>query len=313
MTPYPAVVAGRLDELGEFGLLASVTRDLAAPPEGPGDDAAVVAVPDGRVVATTDVLVEGRHFRLDWSTPYDVGRKAAAQNLADLAAMGARPVALLVGFGAPGSFAASAALDVARGLADEAAGCGAAVVGGDVVSAPYVLVSVTALGSLDGRAPVLRSGARVGDVVVVAGLLGGAAAGLAALTAGRADLAAVALHRVPAPPYADGVALAEAGATSMIDMSDGLAGDLGHVARASGVGIEIDVAALPVDPRVAEAAAALGVDEQEWVLGGGDDHALVATLPERDPRWPVVGRVVEGSGVRWVGARVEPRAWEHFA
>ena len=306
-------MSGRLDELGEFGLVAAVSRGLAAPPAGPGDDAAVVPAPDGRVVATTDVLVEGRHFRLDWSTPYDVGRKAAAQNLADVAAMGARPVALLVGFGAPPSWPAGDARELARGVAEEAVSCGAAVVGGDVVSAPYVLVSVTALGSLDGREPVLRSGARVGDVVVVAGALGGAAAGLAALSAGRTDLAAVALHRVPAPPYADGVLLAEAGATSLIDVSDGLAGDLGHVARASGVGFEIDVAALPRHASVGDAAAALGIDEQVWVLGGGDDHALVATLPAPDPRWPVVGRVVPEPGVRWVGARVEPKAWEHFA
>ncbi|HEV2891332.1 MAG TPA: thiamine-phosphate kinase [Frankiaceae bacterium] len=306
-------MAGRLDELGEFGLVAAVTAGSPPSPAGPGDDAAVVAVPDGRVVATTDVLVEGRHFRLDWSAPYDVGRKAAAQSLADVAAMGARPVALLVGFGAPGSFVADDAVALARGLADEAAACGASVVGGDVVAAPAVVVSVTALGSLDGRAPVLRSGARVGDVVVVAGALGGAAAGLAALTAGRDDLAAVAAHRVPSPPYADGVALAEAGATSMIDVSDGLSGDLRHVAVASGVGFSIDVSALPVHASVGEAAAALGIDEQEWVLGGGDDHALVATLPAPDPRWPVVGRVVEGDAVEWVGARVAPRAWEHFA
>jgi thiamine-monophosphate kinase len=302
-----------VDELGEFGLIAAVTAGSLPPPAGPGDDAAVVEVPDGRVVATTDVLVEGRHFRLDWSTPYDVGRKAAAQNLADVAAMGARPVALLVGFGAPASFPAASAVSLASGLADEAASVGASVVGGDVVSSDSVVVSVTAVGTLDGRAPVLRSGARVGDVVVVAGLLGGAAAGLAALTAGREDLAAVAAHRVPSPPYADGVALAEAGATSMIDVSDGLSGDLAHVGTASGVGFEIDVAALPVHAAVAEAAAALGIDEQEWVLGGGDDHALVATLPAPDPRWPVVGRVVAEPGIRWNGARVVPASWDHFA
>jgi thiamine-monophosphate kinase len=264
-------------------------------------------------VATTDLLVEGRHFRLDWSTPYDVGRKAAAQNLADLAAMGARPTALLVGFGAPGSFSSSAAIELARGLADEAASAGASVVGGDVVASPSVVVAVTALGSLDGRAPVTRAGARVGDVVVVAGSLGGAAAGLAALTAGRTDLAAVAAHRVPSPPYADGVALAEAGATAMIDVSDGLTGDLAHVARASGVGFEIDVAALPVAACVAEAAAALGVDGQEWVLGGGDDHALVATVPHGVTGWPVVGRVVAEPGIRWHSARVVPPAWDHFS
>jgi thiamine-monophosphate kinase len=308
-------VTGTVGELGEFGLVSAVTSGLPASSSvvvGPGDDAAVVAVADGRVVATTDVLVEGRHFRLDWSSAYDVGRKAAAQNLADLAAMGARPLSLLVGFGAPAGFPAAAAVDLARGIADEAASCGAAVVGGDVVAAPCVVVAVTALGTLDGRAPVLRSGARVGDVLVVAGVLGGSAAGLAALSAGRGDLAAVAAHRVPTPPYAAGIALAEAGATSMIDVSDGLSGDLAHLASASGVGFEVDVAALPRHPAVADAAAALGIDEQEWVLGGGEDHALLATIA--DPgSWPVVGRVVAEPGIRWNGARVVPASWDHFA
>jgi thiamine-monophosphate kinase len=305
-----------LGDVGEFGLIARITAALpaggAGVPLGPGDDAAVVAAPDGRVVATTDLLVEGRHFRLDWSSPYDVGRKAAAQNLADVAAMGARPTALLVGLAAPASFAVADAEALAAGLAFEAGSCGAAVVGGDVVAAPSLMLAVTALGDLEGRAPVTRAGARPGDVLVVAGTLGAAAAGLAALRAGRIDLAAVVAHRVPVPPYGAGPALAAAGATAMIDVSDGLSGDLGHVARASGVRLVVDVAALPVDPMVAEAAAALGVDPLEWVLGGGEDHALVAALPAAPPGYPVVGRVVEGSGVEWVGADRAPASYDHF-
>jgi thiamine-monophosphate kinase len=305
-----------LGEVGEFGLIARVTRSLPRLDGvllGPGDDGAVVAAPDGRVVVTTDVLVEGRHFRLDWSTPYDVGRKAAAQSLADVAAMGARPTALVVGLGAPASFPVADAEALARGLADEAAMVGASVVGGDVVSSERVVVSVTALGDLGGRAPVTRAGARPGDVLVVAGTLGGAAAGLAALRAGRDDLAAVAAHRVPAPPYDAGVALATLGATSMIDVSDGLTGDLGHVAEASGVGFEVDVALLPRHPAVAEAAAALGIDPLAWVLGGGEDHALVATLPGPVPGFVVVGRAVAEPGIRWHGADAVPASYDHFA
>ncbi len=306
-----------LGDVGEFGLIARVTAALprgAGTVVGPGDDAAVVRTPDGRVVATTDVLVEGRHFRLDWSTPYDVGRKAAAQSLADVAAMGARPTALLVGLGAPASFAVADAERLAAGLADEAARVAADVVGGDVVAADVVVVAVTALGDLEGRAPVLRSGARPGDQLVVAGTLGGAAAGLAALRAGRADLAAVSAHRVPDPPYDAGPLLAAAGATAMIDVSDGLTGDLGHVATASGVGFEVDVAALPRHPAVAQAASALGVDSLAWVLGGGEDHALVATLPPgvASP-FPVVGRAVAERGIRWVGAESVPASYDHFA
>ncbi|HEU0129653.1 MAG TPA: thiamine-phosphate kinase [Mycobacteriales bacterium] len=306
----------RLGEVGEFGLIARLRAGLATGPAalvGPGDDAAVVAAPDGRVVATTDLLVEGRHFRLDWSTPYDVGRKAAAQNLADVAAMGAVPTALLVGFGAPASLPVADAEAFARGLSDEAARAGAVVVGGDVVACEQVVLAVTALGDLGGRAPVPRSGARPGDLLVVAGTLGGSAAGLAALRAGVDGLAVVDAHRVPAPPYAAGPLLADAGATAMIDVSDGLTGDLAHVADASRVGFEVDVAALPRHPGLANAANALGADLVPWLLAGGEDHALVATLPApADGPWVVVGRAVAEPGIRWVGAEVVPESFDHF-
>ena len=167
--------------LGEFGLIARVVARLGTTPGvllGPGDDAAVVAAPDGRVVATTDVLVEGVHFRRDWSSAYDVGRKAAAANLADVAAMGGTGTALLVGLAAPADLPVAWAEALADGLRDEAALVGAAVVGGDTVTADRIVVSVTALGDLAGRAPVTRSGARPGDVVVLAGRMGRSAAGL---------------------------------------------------------------------------------------------------------------------------------------
>ena len=157
-------------DLGEFGLIAAVVARFRVTPDvllGPGDDAAVVAAPDGRVVASTDLLVEGRHFRRDWSSAREIGRKAAAQNLADLVAMGARPTALLVGLGAPPDLPADWATGFADGLAEECALVGATVVGGDVVRSDAVVVAVTALGDLEGRAPVTRSGARPGDVVAV--------------------------------------------------------------------------------------------------------------------------------------------------
>ena len=174
-------------DVGEFELIAAITTRLgssAAVVLGPGDDAAVVAIPDGRVVATTDVLVEGVHFRRDWSSAYDVGRKAAAANLADVAAMGGTATALLVGLAAPADLPLSWALGLADGLRDEAALVGAVVVGGDTVSAAQLVVAVTALGSLDGRAPVTRAGAQVGDQVVLAGRLGWSSAGLRLLQAG---------------------------------------------------------------------------------------------------------------------------------
>jgi thiamine-monophosphate kinase len=190
-------------QLGEFGLIARVTSGRVQPAStllGPGDDAALVAASDGRVAASTDMLVEGVHFRLDWSTPEQVGRKAAAVNMADVAAMGAVPTALLVGLGCPGDTPALVADGLVAGLWAEATAQGAGVVGGDVVSAPSVVISVTVLGDLHGRSPVTRAGARPGDVLAVAGRLGWAAAGLAVLGQGlRSPVEVVQAHRVPLP------------------------------------------------------------------------------------------------------------------
>ena len=303
---------GTAREIGEFALIARVVERLGTSPSvllGPGDDAAVVRVPDGRVVATTDVLVEGVHFRRDWSTAYDVGRKAAAANLADVAAMGATATALLVGLVAPADLPVAWAVGLADGLRDEAALVGAVVVGGDTVSGRQLVVSVTALGDLAGRAPVTRSGARVGDVVVVGGPLGASAAGLALLESGVVHGPLVDLHRRPSPAYALGPVLAAHGATSMCDVSDGLAVDLGHLATASGVAMGIDTVAVPRWAGVS----------LEQALYGGEDHVLVATVPlgavEALAALGVVGigRVRAGHGVHDLEGNALVGGWEHFA
>jgi len=246
-------------DLGEFGLIAAIAARLPRGPRtviGVGDDAAVVATPDGRVVATTDLLVEARHFRRDWSGPADIGGKAAARNLADVAAMGATPVALLVGLATPADLPVAWAQDLVSGIVAECARTGATVVGGDVSSADTIMLAATALGDLAGREPVTRAGARPGDLVAVAGVLGHSAAGLALLRAGLAEPAAlVTAYRWPHPPYQAGPEAAALGATSMIDVSDGLVADTGHVAEASGVLIDIDAARLvPGDDLLAAAA-----------------------------------------------------------
>lgn len=296
-------------ELGEFALIQRVVARLGTSPNvllGPGDDAAVVAAPDGRVVATTDVLVEGVHFRREWSSAYDVGRKAAAANLADVAAMGATATALLVGLAAPGDLPVAWATSLADGLRDEAALTGAVVVGGDTVTGERIVVSVTALGDLAGRAPVTRAGAQPGDVVVVAGRLGWSSAGLALLERGELDGAEQDAHRRPTPPYAAGPVLADAGATAMCDVSDGLVADLGHLARASGVVVDLDSGRLADDAR-----------EPRHVLHGGEDHALVATLPPGaglPEGCRVIGRVSAGApAVLLDGEPVEPQGWQHFS
>jgi thiamine-monophosphate kinase len=262
------------------------------------------------VVATTDLLVEGRHFRLDWSSPVDVGVKAAAQNLADVAAMGARPTALLVGLVAP----ASLPLEVLDGLADGlrigALAGRAVVVGGDIVRGEQLTLAVTALGDLQGARPLARSGAEVGDAVVVAGRLGWSAAGLRLLQAGERSGPLVDAHRRPAPPYAVGPALALLGATSLIDVSDGLAADLGHVAEASHVAMELSLAEL-------RECGAPGVRDDE-LLRGGEDHALVGTVPaalvaQLPAGIRVVGRVVAGAGGVRVDGELVQGGWDHFS
>ncbi|MFR9729716.1 thiamine-phosphate kinase [Saccharopolyspora sp. MS10] len=309
-----------VSEAGEFGLIQRVTSGRAQPAAtllGPGDDAAVLAAPDGRVAATTDVLVEQVHFRLAWSTPHQVGRKAVAVNLSDLAAMGAVPTGLLVGLGCPPETPTSVVDELSAGMWEEAQRVGAGLVGGDMVSAPALTISITALGDLQGRAPVTRSGACPGDVVAVAGRLGWAAAGLAVLGRGfRSPVAVVGAQRVPEPPYAAGPAAADAGATAMIDTSDGLLADLGHVAEASQVGIDLRDELIEVPQRLTEVASALGADARHWVLTGGEDQALAATFPPDQPLpagWRAIGEVVEGSGVTVDGAAYEgPSGWEHW-
>ncbi|BDT96665.1 hypothetical protein IFM12275_66410 [Nocardia sputorum] len=383
-------------ELGEFALIDRINAGRVQAPGvllGPGDDAALVAAPDGRFVVTTDMLVQDRHFRLDWSSPEDIGRKAIAQNAADVVAMGATPTAFVVALGCP----ADTPLAVIDGLADgmwaEAARAGASIAGGDLVRSRELVVSVTAFGDPVG-APITRADARVGDVVAVAGRLGWSAAGLAAFTAGATGpevAEALAAHRVPQPPYAvvldalrrvpradsnvpqaqrissqtdttsdsaargpatvsfdDGasnsprVTAAESsgsvppgadreaqtasesrvagggtdpGLHALTDVSDGLLADLGHIAAASGVGIDLASAALR-DPALDLVAARLDADAAQWILTGGEDHAFAgAWSPDRalPAGWTAIGRVVAGRGLTVDGvAQTGDGGWESF-
>ena len=276
-----------LADLSEGAVLGRIFPRLptaAAQLLGPGDDAAVVSAPDGRFVVTTDMMIQGPDFRLAWSTPHDLGWKAAATNLSDVAAMGARPTALVVAIAAPPSTPVVVLEGIADGLRDccEALAPGCGVVGGDLSASDALTLAVTAFGDLEGRAPVLRSGARPGDVVAHSGLLGDAGRGLELLfrlgvdangvpNLDRANAlklshpTEVAAQLTPVPPIASGPIAALAGATAMLDVSDGLAIDAGRIARASGVGIDFD-------------SASLG-DRIEVALGGGEDHGLLATFP----------------------------------
>ncbi|OBG93828.1 thiamine-phosphate kinase [Mycobacterium sp. E3251] len=302
-----------LQQLGEFAVIDRLVRGRRQPAAvavGPGDDAAVVQARDGRIAVSTDMLVQDRHFRLDWSTPRDVGRKAIAQNAADIEAMGARPTAFVVAFGAPGDTPAADVDGLVGGMWDEAQRIGAGIAGGDLVSCPQWVISVTVLGDLDGRAPVLRSGATAGSVIAVAGELGRSAAGLSLFGKGIEGFDSLRRrHLVPQPPYGQGVAAAAGGSQAMIDVSDGLIADLRHVASASAVAMDVSTAALTADhDALTAAAAAAGADPWSWVLGGGEDHALVACFAGPAPAgWRIIGRVLEGKaevlvdGHEWTG------------
>ena len=356
----PADAERTVRELGERRVLAEVLAriPLGEVLLGPGDDAAVIATPDGRQVITTDTLIEGPDFRREWSHPIDLGRKAVASNLSDVAAMGARPTGLVIALAMPRETTLAWVCDFADGVRDGlerlAPGCG--VIGGDLATSEAVTIAVTAFGSLDGRAPVTRAGARPGDAVAVAGTLGRAAAGLTLLFDGAdADADAecapattevsggpsaaaaptsfpeldatprttelaqlrqrlIDVQRAPTPPVEAGVAAARAGATAMMDCSDGLLLDLDRLAQRSGVVIDIDTRLLGDD--VAALAPVLGDRALTHVLGGGEDHSLLATFPaDVAPPHPFrrIGTVVDGTpGVRVDGADADPAGWDPY-
>jgi thiamine-monophosphate kinase len=318
--PDTATVAAS-DTIGAVGESAALARIFPRLPSssyeilGPGDDAAVISAPDSRFVVTTDMMIHGPDFRLAWSTPHDLGWKAAASNLADVAAMGAVPTALVVAIAAPPDSPVSLLEGIADGLRDacEALAPGCGVVGGDLSASSTLTIAVTAFGDLEGRVPVRRSGARIGNTVAVAGVLGESAAALHVLFTeavdadGNPDAAlATALRErtaaqlAPSPPIAAGRAAALGGATAMLDISDGLALDARRIAAASGVAIDIDSSLLGENPARA--------------MSGGEDHSLLATFPGELPEgFRAIGRVVDGDGVLLDGEPYEKRGgWDPY-
>lgn len=314
-----AAVGRTLAEVGEFSLIEAITADLPQSADvlvGPGDDGAVLAV-DSPLVCTVDVLIETVHFRTDWTPAEAVGRKSVAVNVADIEAMGGTATSLVVGFAAPGDTPEQWALDFAAGLRAECDAAGVSLVGGDVTRSDKIAISVTVLGTLDGRPPVTRGGARPGDVVALRGRVGWAAAGWAVLGRGfRSPRAAVQAYQVPEVPYGQGKVAAAAGASAMIDVSDGLLSDLGHLARRSGVAIDVHRDAFEIAEPLQAVAAATGSDPYNLVLTGGEDHALAATFAAGDvpEGWTVIGEVSSGEpavtvdGQEWAG----DTGWDHY-
>ncbi len=295
-----------LESLGEFGLISRL-QDIASqaakslvdntPIVDTGDDAAVIGFGTARVAMSIDLFIEERHFRTDWSSGIDIGRRSAAAAMADICAMGTSPTTLLVGIAAPRETSLNLIREIFTGLTDEAAVAGARVVGGDVSSANQIFIAITALGLCPKKGVTTRGGAKVGDIVAINGRTGQGAAGLRVLQRGlRSPRTLVESYRYPTIDYTAGLRARESGAHAMIDVSDGLVADLGHIAVASGVRIDIDSTSLELTEDLVSAAAAFGLDPLQWALTGGDDHALVAVFsPNADlPNgFSVIGNVYE--------------------
>lgn len=331
-SPEFELIAAIRDRLGEA---AGASREGVR--IGIGDDAAVIAAADGSVRAVSiDAIVDGVAFRRRWCPPRAIGRKAAGAALSDLAAMGAEPAELYVWVGIPEDLGRDEALELSDGLAEVAERSGAALLGGDLTASAVLAVAVTAIGTApDAERIVGRAGATAGEAVCVSGALGGAAAGLmllehpelAADVPDEAAAAARARQLAPEPRLALGPELAAAGATAMIDVSDGLGAEAEHLAAASSVGLEIEIDRVPVAPGVAEVAAAAGRDPVELVVSGGEDYELLCAIPRARlgaclaaaQRCGIalteIGRIDAGATVRLRlpgGRSVRPGGHDHF-
>jgi thiamine-monophosphate kinase len=309
--------------MGEFELLARVRERLPAPGPrvrtGSGDDAAIT-VPGGATATSVDALIEGVHFRREHGSLAQIGHKALATALSDLAAMAASPGEAYVVLGVPTDLDEDGCIELLDGILALASATGTSLAGGDVTRAPVLTLAVTVVGHAP--APenfVTRAGARAGDALVLTGEIGAAAAGLAILEQPGAKEAVPAAtaqrlrarHLEPQPRIEAGQALAKAGVTAMIDLSDGLGGDTVHLAEASGVGLRIDAGSLPVAAGVGDLAVATGQEALQLAVSGGEDYELLATLPpERFADARAAVEKASGVGLTRIGEAVGGRGVE---
>lgn len=280
---------------------------------GIGDDAAVVETTE-RTVITTDMAVEGTHFKSNWSSAFDIGRKIAAANLADVYAMGGSPKFLVAAVTLTGAESMEWIEELAEGIAHEASSCGAYVVGGDLAKGPCIVIAITAIGEVEN--PIARSGAQVGDSIYISSLPGWSAAGLAVIEKElEEDLAvhAVSEYCAPTVDYAAAIEFSNKRAHSMCDVSDALVIQAHQIADASGVALKFDQALIAQHLEFAtlkELAENQNVDVWQWIFAGGEDHVFLAT--GKDLEGFCIGTVVEGAGVLGAEMKKAPETWRHF-
>jgi thiamine-monophosphate kinase len=301
----------------EAGVISALVRIFGVTHRGVeigiGDDAAVVSTTD-RTVITTDMAVEGTHFRTEWSGAFDIGRKVAAANLADVYAMGGSPRYLVAAITLTGQESMQWIEDLAEGIAREAASCGAYVVGGDLAKGPCVVISITAIGNIEN--PITRAGAQVGDSIYISSLPGWSAAGLFIIEKDLEDdlaLHAVSEYSAPSVDYASAIEFSNKRANSMCDVSDALIIQANQLAESSGVALQFDQKLIAEHPEFAtlkEVADSQDVDVWQWIFAGGEDHIFLATGV--DLNGFKVGTVVAGQGVSGVEMKKAPDTWRHF-
>ncbi|MFZ9750497.1 MAG: thiamine-phosphate kinase [Candidatus Nanopelagicales bacterium] len=312
-------MSAQISTIGEQELVKLILNELAKFQQSdlivqPGDDAAVLASMEQPTI-TADILIEDVHFKTSWSSASNIGKKAAAANLADLIAMGARPRALTVSLGMPPTTEVSFVTELVAAIAIEAQQVQAQVVGGDVTMSEKLVISISALGDCEHRAPILRSGAKIGDQVGLIGSVGHAQAGLLLLKSGLAEPAElIAAHQAPSVDYQAGIA-AWSSATAMIDISDGLAIDAHRIASASGVRVELEPELLQalITPNLTDAALALNLDPMEFLLSGGEDHGFLITSTQLPEAAIKLGEVKSGSGVWLDQSPIALLGYQHFS
>lgn len=314
-----------IDQLGEFGLIQEIKKGIKVPHGilGIGDDCAVIPQTSGKEsLISTDMLIDGTHFLLEDVSPYKLGWKSAAVNISDIAAMGGECIGSFLSFALPKGLHKKWIDEFIRGYKELSDIFSCPLLGGDTTSSPdRMCISVTVLGQASAGKSVKRSGTQDGDMICVTGPLGDSAAGLKIILSGcgRDEIAEYLINRhyLPFPRIKEGILIAEAGAHSMIDISDGVGSDLRHILVESGVGAEIDINKIPISDRLNQKCILQGWDAIELAICGGEDYELLFTIREEDERLLqvehyVIGRVIEGNGIVWKGSDVDYIGYKHF-